>query len=149
MMRKMTSIIRRNWSTILQQSSHTGFRGLGGGVGIRALGGVGIRGLGGVGIRGLGRKPVCEDCCSMVLQFLLILLVVFHIMLLLFYSLLEVVQIRFVLFCMPLINILVSYAMIYYIMIYFSTICFSMSTERLQILIIICSRLNYKLWKHT
>ena len=45
------------------------------------------------------RKPVCEDCCSMVLQFPLIILVIFLIMLLLFYSLLEVVQIRFVLFC--------------------------------------------------
>jgi hypothetical protein len=45
------------------------------------------------------RKPVCEDCCSMVPQFLLIILVIFLIMLLLFYSFLEVVQIRFVLFC--------------------------------------------------
>jgi hypothetical protein len=39
-------------STVLQQSSHTGLRGLGGGVGILGLGGgVGILGLGGgVGI---------------------------------------------------------------------------------------------------
>jgi hypothetical protein len=84
MMRKMTSIIRRNWSTILQQSSHTGFRGLGGGVGIHGLGGVDIRGLGGVGIRGLGGVGILGGGRD---------LVIFLIMLLLFYSLLEVVQI--------------------------------------------------------
>jgi Fe-S cluster biogenesis protein NfuA len=48
MMRKMNSIIRSNSSTVLQQSSHTGLRGLGGGVSILGLGGgVGILGLGG------------------------------------------------------------------------------------------------------
>ena len=45
------------------------------------------------------KKPVCEDCCSKVPQFLLIILFLFLIILLLFFSFLEVVQIRFVLSC--------------------------------------------------